>query len=82
MMTGLQELQDEILGLEAALAGKRMELAQGQGEKETARQHQHAMYASIQQRRAFRVAVSDQDGECFFDAAGQADKLALQGIKK
>lgn len=76
-MTGIHEIHDDILGLEAQLAGKRMELAMAQGERETARQHLHAMTQAIQQRRAFRVAVSEQDGGCFFDASGQADRIAI-----
>lgn len=78
-MTGLQELHDEILGLEAQLAGKRMELAMGQGERDTACQHRRAMEAAIRAHRAFRMACSEAAGHCFFDASGVADRLARGG---
>jgi len=81
-MTGLQEIQDSILGLEAELHGKRLELAMGQGERDTARQHLQAMKQSIQTRRDFRIAVSEVQGGCFFDAAGQADRIAMGGVCK
>lgn len=79
-MTGLQEIQDDILGLEAQLAGKRMELAMAQGERDTARQHLFAMNTAIQARRAFRIGLSEDAGHCFFDAAGAADKPVIQGV--
>lgn len=74
-MTGIQELQDEILGIEAFLHGKRLELALAQGEKETARQHMHAMYSATQKQRDFRIACEEQGGGCFFLAAGAADQV-------
>jgi hypothetical protein len=77
-MTGLQELKDEELGLVAQLAGKRMELAVAQGELDTARQHKQAMYQAIQERRAFRIALSETQGECYFDAVGRADLAVMQ----
>lgn len=78
-MTGLQELKDEELGLVAQLAGKRMELAMAQGDLDTARQHKQAMYQAIQERRAFRIALSEAAGECFFTASADADRVAVQG---
>ena len=78
-MTGIHEIHDDILGLEAQRAGKRMELAMAQGERETARQHLHAMTHAIQSRMAFRVATADAQGQCFFNAQGSADRLAMQG---
>ena len=71
-MTGTQELQDDILSLEAQIAGKRLELAMAQGEKDTARQHLHAMHQAINARRSFQIQCADAAGECFFDAAGAA----------
>lgn len=71
-MTGLQELQDDILGLEAQLCGKRVELAMAQGERDTARQHLRAMERAVQARRAHRLNIGSDAGECFFDAAGAA----------
>ena len=72
-MTGIQELQDEIMGLEAQLCGKRLELAMAQGEKDTARQHLHEMHRVIQSRRDFRIQCAEDAGGCFFDAAGAVD---------
>ena len=72
-MTGIQELHDEVLGLEAQLHGKRMELAAAQGEIDTARQHMNAMYQAIRARRDFRVQCAEDAGGCFFDAAGAVD---------
>jgi len=69
-VTGLQELQDDILGLEAQLCGKRVELAMAQGERDTARQHLRAMERAVQARRAFRLNIDA--GQCFFDVAGEA----------
>jgi hypothetical protein len=76
-MTGMQELHDEIMGLEAQLAGKRLELAMAQGERDTARQHLHAMHAAIQALRAFRIGVADSAGRCYFDAAGSVDAMGV-----
>lgn len=78
-MTGLQELQDEILGLEAQLHGKRLEMAMAQGNRSEAQQHQNAMYVATKARRDFRIMVAEQGGENYFSAAGEADRLALQG---
>lgn len=76
-MTGLQELKDEELGLVAQLAGKRMEIAMAQGELDTARQHRQAMYLAIQEHWAFRIALSEAAGECFFTASADADRVAM-----
>ena len=77
-MTGLQELQDEILGLEAELHGKRMELSMAKGDRVEAETHMRAMNHVIKERRAFRIDCGTAGGECFFDAAGHADQV-LQG---
>lgn len=79
-MTGLQELQDDILGLEAKLHGKRLEMAMAQGNRSEAQHHQKAMYAATTARRDFRLMVAEQGGGCYFTAAGEADRLALQGV--
>ena len=76
-MTGIQELHDEILGLEAQIAGKRLELAMAQGERDTARQHLHTMHQAIKARRDFRIQCAEDAGGCFFDAAGAVD---AQGV--
>lgn len=81
-MTGLQEIQDEIFGLEASLAGKRLELAMGQGERDTARQHLHSMKQAMQARRAFRVGLAGDTGQCFFVASADADRIAVGGEYK
>ena len=72
-MTGIQELHDEALGLEAQLHGKRLELAMAQGEGGTAGQHLRAMERAIQAQRAFRLNAAGDAGQCFFDAAGESD---------
>lgn len=78
-MTSIQELQDQILDLESQIAGKRMELAMAQGERDTARQHQQAMYQAIQRRREFRIGLAEQASGCFFDAAGGVDAAVMNG---
>ena len=75
-MTGIQELHDEILGLVAQLEGKRLELAMAHGERDTARQHMHAMNAAVIDRRNFRIQCAEDAGGCFFDAAGAVDSVA------
>ena len=76
-MTGIQELHDEILGLEAQLAGKRLELAMAQGERDTARQHMLVMNAAAIARREFRIQCAEDSGGCFFDAAGAVDSVGV-----
>lgn len=74
-MTGLQELHDEILGLEAQLHGKRLELAMAKGEREEAQGHLRAMNHAIQERRAFRINCGTDGGGCYFTAAGHAGQV-------
>ena len=74
-MTGLQELQDAILGLEAQLAGKHMELAYALGERDVAHKHRQAMEQAIKAQRDFRIHCGISDGGCFFNAAGHADQV-------
>ena len=81
-MTGIQEIQDSIFELEAELAGKHIELALAKGEKAVAHHYKHKMHEAIHARRAFRIAVGQDSDECFFDIAGQADRVVMQGIKK
>ena len=76
-MTGLQELQDAILSLEAQLAGKHMELAYAMGERDIAHKHRLAMEQAIKAQRDFRIKCGA--GECFFDQAGARDALVVQG---
>ena len=78
-LTSEQKLQDEIMVLKAKLAGKRMELAHARGNADFARVHMRRMYAVIKARREARLAASDAAGGCYFDAAGQADRLAMRG---
>lgn len=68
-MTGIQELQDAILGLDAQLAGKHMELAYALGERDIAHKHRQAMERAIKAQRDFRIRCG-ADGGCFFDQAG------------
>lgn len=74
-MTGLQELEDEIMGVEAELHGKRMEFAMAKGERAEAETHMRAMNDVIKRRRAFRINCGTAAGGCFFDAAGHADQV-------
>ena len=76
-MTGLQELQDAILSLEAQIAGKHMELAYALGERDIAHKHRLAMEQAIKAQRGFRIKCGA--GECFFDQAGARDALVVQG---
>ena len=76
-MTGLQELQDAILGLEAQLAGKHMELAYAMGERDIAHKHRQSMEQAIKAQRGFRIKCGA--GECFFDESGARDALVVQG---
>ncbi len=77
-MTKCDQLNDEILGMEAALHGKRLELAMWQGRRVEAQTHRLAMEGAINARRALRLRMGVQDGGCFFNAAGHADQV-MQG---
>ena len=54
-MTGIQELQDAILGLEAQLAGKYMELAYALGERDIAHKHRLAMEQAIKAQMGAQI---------------------------
>jgi hypothetical protein len=75
-MTGLQELQDDALGLEAQLWCKRLEIAQALGDIERARYHRMMLNSAIQDRRDLRARCAMDDG-CFFDASGESDAIPL-----
>jgi len=79
-MTDLQELHDDILGLEAQLLGKRMELAMAQGDKVGGRMFMHKMNEVIRERREFRISTSEQAEECFFVASADADRMEMGGV--
>ncbi len=74
-MTPAQQLQDDILALEAQAHGKRVELTLliNKDEQE-ARKHMRAMYACTNARRDLRIAIQTEQGGCFFDAAGAVDR--------
>lgn len=76
-MTATQELQDSILGLEAALHGKRIELAMAIGNRQEAQQHMEAMHKTIRAQRDFRMAVGTEQGGCYFTAAGHRDQVGV-----
>lgn len=78
-MTGLQELEDEIMGIEAELHGKRMEFAMAKGERVEAETHMRAMNHVIKERRAFRINCGTARGGCFFDQAGERDAQGMKG---
>ena len=54
-MTGLQELQDAILSLDAQLAGKYMELAYALGERDIAHKHRLAMEQAIKAQMGAQI---------------------------
>lgn len=76
-MNRQQTLCDDIMGLKAQLAGKRLELAMLRGNRRNAQHHQSQMYAVIKARRAHQMQAAERAGECFFDAAGRADRVAM-----
>jgi len=78
-MTGLQELQDAILSLDAQLAGKYMELAYALGERDIAHKHRLAMEQAIKAQRDFRIKCGTEGGGCFFNASGHADQVHARG---
>lgn len=63
-MTGLQELQDAILSLEAQIAGKHMELAYAMGERDIAHKHRQAMERAIKAQRDFRIKCGQGGTQC------------------
>lgn len=78
-MTKCDQLNDEILGMEAALHGKRLELAMWQGRRADAQKHRGDMESAINARRALRLRLGVQDGGCFFHDAGARDAQVMQG---
>jgi len=78
-MTPAQNLEYEILNTEAKLHGLRLELAMSMGERDVAKKHMTAMHDAIKARGDFIRMTADANNECFFTAAGEADRLALQG---
>ncbi len=79
-MTPAQNLEYEILNTEAKLHGLRLELAMAMGERDVAKKHMTAMHDAIKARGDFIRMTADANNECFFSAAGEADRLALQGV--
>ena len=71
-MNVLQELDDEIMGLEAQLLGKRMERAYAAGERNTAMLLQQQMVITVQRRKALRGV----DDGCYFADAGDSARRA------
>jgi len=63
-MTGLQELQDAILSLEAQIAGKHMELAYAMGERDIAQKHRLAMEHAIKAQMDFRIKCGQGGTQC------------------
>lgn len=78
-MTPAQNLELEILNTEAKLHCLRLELAMSMGDRPAAQKHMTAMYAAIEARGDFIRMTADANNECFFTAAGEADRLALLG---
>lgn len=78
-MTKTQQIQDAIMALKVQLAGKRLELAVLRGKRRNAQHHKNQMYAAIRARQVFRMDMAERADACFFDAAGEADRLVLGG---
>ncbi len=69
------QIIDQILDLKAQLAGKRLELAMSRGKRAAARDHMRAMNKATAARRQLRIAVETSQGECYFAAAGEVDRV-------
>lgn len=78
-MTSIQKLQDDILGLEAQLHGKQLELAYAMGDSTLAEKHMLAMNDATRAQRALRIQVQEQGGGCYFLAAGTVDQAVAHG---
>jgi hypothetical protein len=79
-VTHAQQLQDDILGLEAQLHGKQLELAMEQGNRALAQSHMLAMNDAIRAQRALRIQVQEQGGACYFLAAGAVDQVQGRAV--
>lgn len=76
-MNPIEKLEDEILDLRAKLAGKCLELAVAQDNSQGAESCQREMYSAINARRYNAIDRAERDGKCFFDVAGEIDRLGV-----
>lgn len=72
-MTPLTLLIDQRRAAAAYLAGLDMEIAMAVGDRDAADRARREMEAQASARRAVR------ESGCFFDLAGEADRVAMQG---
>jgi hypothetical protein len=70
------QLVDEIRGLEAQIAGKRIEFCMLIGDREGAERYRKDMYDLIEARKAAVIVGAEETGGCFFEATGRADGMA------
>lgn len=76
-MTQEHQIIDQILALKAQLAGKRLELAMARGKKSVAREHLRTMNRATVARRQLRIAAETANGQCYFLAAAEADRMEV-----
>lgn len=72
-MSAASQLVDEIRALDAQAAGKRIELAMLLGQRDDALRYLREMTAITEARRAARLAQAEEQGGCYFAAAGEID---------
>ena len=75
-MTAASQLVDEIRALDAQAAGKRFELAMMLGQRDDALRYLREMTAITEARRAAKLAEAEEQGACYFAAAGEIDGAA------
>ena len=74
-MTQEHQIIDQILALKAQLAGKRLELAMSRGKRAAAQLHLRTMNRATVARRQLRLAAETANGQCYFLAAAEADRM-------
>ncbi len=72
-MSTAAHLVDQIRDLDAQAAGKRVELAMLLGERGEAQRYLREMNAITEARRAAKLAEAEEQGACYFAAAGEID---------
>lgn len=68
---------DECRALEAALYGKRIELALHNGCRDDAQYWRERMEKVVKDRRDAALGTAEAKGDCYFVAAGKIDALAM-----
>lgn len=67
----------DIMAIKANLYCKRTELAILRGNTEATKKHRAKMFDVLRAMHDARMAIAEQDGECFFVACGEADRAAM-----